>query len=118
MTKRYIPAALALTLFFTAPALAEEQKPAPAAVASLDGKIIKGKVLETHSAGGYTYLLIEGDLGKNWAAIPESKVEVDQERHSLIASTYEGEPLDPRPVLRKGTQVKAFATNKTGGNHA
>ncbi len=79
MTKRYIPAALALTLFFTAPALAEKQKPAPAAVASLDGKIIKGKVLETHSAGGYTYLLIEGDLGKNWAAIPESKVEVDQE---------------------------------------
>jgi hypothetical protein len=44
-------------------------------------------------------------------------VEVDQERHSLIASTYEGEPLDPLPVLRNGTQVKAFAIHRNGGTH-
>lgn len=45
-------------------------------------------------------------------------VEVDQERHTLIASTYEGEPLDPRPVIQKGIQVKAFAVHKNGGSHA
>ena len=27
-------------------------------------------------------------------------IEVDQERHVLIASTYEGEPRDPRPVIQ------------------
>ena len=45
-------------------------------------------------------------------------VEVDQERQVLIASTYEGEPLDPRPVIQKGVQVKAFEAHKNGGSHA
>jgi hypothetical protein len=45
-------------------------------------------------------------------------VEVDQERQVLIASTYEGEPLDPRPVIQKGIQVKAFEAHRNGGSHA
>lgn len=45
-------------------------------------------------------------------------VEVDQERHVLIASTYEGEPLDPRPVIQKGVQVRAFQAHRNGGSDA
>ncbi|MCI5125522.1 MAG: DNA-binding protein [Candidatus Electrothrix sp. AR5] len=82
MMKGYIPAALALTLLFTGPALAEEPKSAPItmeAAANFAGNPIKGKVLEVQSAGGYTYLLIKHELGEIWAALPESKVEAGQE---------------------------------------
>ena len=82
MMKGYIPAALALTLLFTGPALAEKPKSAPItmeAAASFANKPIKGKVLEVQSAGGYTYLLIQHELGEIWAALPESKVEAGQE---------------------------------------
>ena len=75
-----IPAALALALVFSAPVMAAEkaQEPAPAA-ANLDGKALKGKVVETMNTGGYTYILLDASQGKIWVAIPESKVEVGQE---------------------------------------
>jgi hypothetical protein len=73
-----IPAALALALLFTGPVSAEDKTPAPASSAvSLDGKPIKGKVLETMDAAGYTYLKIDSEQGQVWVAIPQSKVEVD-----------------------------------------
>ncbi len=83
MKKRYIPAALALTLLFTGPAPAEEKAKATPitaeAAANLAGKPIIGKVLEVQSAGGYTYLLIKNEQGEVWTALPESKVEAGQE---------------------------------------
>ena len=82
MMKGYIPAALALTLLFTGPALAEKPKSPPItmeAAADFAGNPIKGKVLEVQTAGGYTYLLIQHELGEIWAALPESKVEAGQE---------------------------------------
>ena len=45
----------------------------------MDGKPIKGKVLETMDAAGYTYIRVDAPEGKIWVAIPQSKVEVDQE---------------------------------------
>ena len=76
-----IPAVLAVALLFTGPALAEEKKPAASAASSIsmDGKPIKGKVLETMDTGGYTYILVDASEGKIWVAIPQSKVEVGQE---------------------------------------
>ena len=82
MMKGYIPAALALTLLFTGPALAKKAKSAPITVEAaenLAGQPIKGKVLEAHSAGGYTYLLIQHEQGEIWTALPESKAEAGQE---------------------------------------
>ncbi len=75
-----IPAALALALLLTGPAMAEEKKPAPAAsqAVNMDGKPIKGKVLETMNAAGYTYIKVAADQGEVWVAIPESKVEVGE----------------------------------------
>lgn len=73
-----IPAALAIGLLFTGPVIAGTST-SPAAtetVVSLDGKPIKGKVLKTMDAAGYTYLQIEADQGSVWVAIPKSKVEV------------------------------------------
>ncbi len=72
-----IPAALALALLFTGSVMASDKTPAPASSAvTMDGKPIKGKVLETMDAAGYTYLQVEADQGKIWVAIPKAKVEV------------------------------------------
>jgi hypothetical protein len=100
MMKGYIPAALALTLLFTGPALAEESKSTPItmeAAANLSGKPIKGKVLEVQSAGGYTYLLIKHEQGKVWVALPESKVEAGQEvivSPGMMMKSFESKALD------------------------
>ncbi len=37
---------------------------------------IKGSVVETMNAAGYTYLCLENEGQKRWAAIPESQVSV------------------------------------------
>ncbi len=39
---------------------------------------ISGKIAETMNSGGYTYLCIEKDGKKTWAAIPETKVTVGE----------------------------------------
>jgi hydrogenase maturation factor len=100
MMKGYIPAALALTLLFTGPALAEESKSTPInmeTAANLAGKPIKGKVLEVQSAGGYTYLLIKNEQGEVWIALPESKVEVGQEvivSPGMMMKSFESKALN------------------------
>ncbi len=50
-------------------AFAEEQK---------EVGTVTGKVVETMDAAGYTYMQIENQMGKQWVAIPESKVAVGQ----------------------------------------
>lgn len=40
---------------------------------------ITGKVLETSNAGGYTYVLLEKDNVKTWAAVPAMRVTVGEE---------------------------------------
>ena len=41
-------------------------------------------------------------------------LEVDQERNVLIASTYEGKPVDPKPVIQRGVQVQTFEAHRNG----
>ncbi len=41
--------------------------------------LIKGAVVETMDSGGYTYLCLESDGQKRWAAIPASQVKVGEE---------------------------------------
>ena len=41
-------------------------------------------------------------------------LEVDQEKNVMIASTYEGEAVDPKPVIQRGVQVQAFQSNTNG----
>ncbi|MCI5160573.1 MAG: DNA-binding protein [Candidatus Electrothrix sp. AX5] len=100
MMKGYIPAALALTLLFTGPALAEESKSTPITTetaTNLAGKPIKGKVLEVQSAGGYTYLLIKHEQGEIWIALPESKVEAGQEvivSPGMMMKSFESKALN------------------------
>ncbi len=79
MNTRFLPAALLLALLLAGPAAAEETKQAPAAESAAPvQKAVKGKVLESMSGAGYTYLLIEDGQEKTWAALPESKIEVGQ----------------------------------------
>jgi len=79
---RYIPAVLALALFFSGPAMAAGKKLADTTQshASLDGKAIKGKVLETMTVPDYTYLRIDAPEGKIWVAIAgKNTIEVGQD---------------------------------------
>lgn len=39
---------------------------------------VTGEVAETMNAGGYTYMLVANQMGKQWVAIPESKIAVGQ----------------------------------------
>lgn len=59
---------------------AAEQAAASAkpAAQALEGVSLKGKVAETMNASGYTYLLIDGQEGKVWVAIPETTVAAGQ----------------------------------------
>jgi hypothetical protein len=41
-------------------------------------------------------------------------LEVDQEMNVLIASTYEGQPVDPKPVIQRGVQVQTFEAHRNG----
>ncbi len=65
----------------TAPAAAPPAAaPLPAAAAPAPApKITKGKVVETMKGGGYTYVCIEKDGEKRWAAMPPTEVKVGDE---------------------------------------
>ncbi len=80
---RFLILSAALLLILGAPALAasgaDQKGGAPTVQADLNGKPVKGKVVETINAAGYTYLQVETGQGKVWVAIPESKVQVGQE---------------------------------------
>ena len=94
-----IPTALAMALLFTGPVLAEEKKAAASAASSvsLDGKPIKGKVLETMDAAGYTYIQVDAPEGKVWVAIPQSQIEVGQEvlaNPGMVMKDFESKSLN------------------------
>jgi biotin carboxyl carrier protein len=66
------------------PAAAAPEVPAAPATAAPAAPVTpppltKGKVVETMNSGGYTYVCIEKDGQKRWAAMPPTKVEVGQE---------------------------------------
>jgi len=50
-----------------------------AAATAMDGKTIKGEVLETMNSGGYTYIQVKAPEGNVWVAMPETKVEKGQQ---------------------------------------
>jgi DNA/RNA endonuclease YhcR with UshA esterase domain len=127
MMKGYIPAALAVSLLLTSPALAEEQKSAPVTVeaaAALAGSPIKGKVLEVQSAGGYTYLRIKHEQGKIWVALPESKVESGQEvvvSPGMMMKSFESKALNKTfdiIIFSSGLIDKAHMAAAPGNPHA
>lgn len=44
----------------------------------------------------------------------EMVLEIDQETGELLACTYEGEQVDPRPIITRGTQVRPFESIHIG----
>ncbi len=68
---RSISIVLTLVLLFGGSAMASDKKQAETVQAqtNLDGKAIKGKVLETMTVPGYTYLKLDAPEGKIWVAI-------------------------------------------------
>lgn len=47
--------------------------------APANANLISGKVVETANAGGYTYICLEKDGKKTWAAVPVTQVKVGEE---------------------------------------
>lgn len=60
-----------------APASAQAPEKAPAKAP--EPPVLAGKVVETMKAGNYTYILLEKDGRKGWAAIPAVEVELGEE---------------------------------------
>jgi hypothetical protein len=84
MKRSSIVAAAVLVLLVCAVAYAAPQHksaaPAPPSVtAEPEGPLLSGKVVETMSAGGYTYVCLEKKGKKTWVAVPEMKVTVGKE---------------------------------------
>ncbi len=44
----------------------------------------------------------------------ELVLDIDQETGELLACTYEGEHVDPRPVITRGIQVRPFEKHTIG----
>ena len=44
----------------------------------------------------------------------ELVVDIDQETGELLACTYEGDHVDPRPVITRGVQVRPFEKHSIG----
>ena len=80
MNKALSISALALALSLPLGAHAFGPGGAPMGGAAAPASVpLAGKVAETFASGGYTYLLLERDGQKTWAAIPETPVEVGRE---------------------------------------
>src|SRR4051812_47515038 len=94
--------ALALGLFLAAhsgcagpaaPAKATVENPPAAPIAEQ----LSGKVAETLDAGGYTYVCVEKDGKKKWAAIPTTKLKVGQQvelKSGAIFTDFESKSLN------------------------
>ncbi len=78
MVRLRIFSCISLTVFFLTMACLTTNNTF-AAAAGLNGKPIKGKVLETMNTGGYTYLRLQGPEGDVWVAVPETKVQKGQQ---------------------------------------
>jgi len=58
---------------------------------------IAGSVTETMNSGGYTYLCLEKEGQKRWAAIPEAQVNVGDEveiSQGMVMSNFTSKSLD------------------------
>lgn len=58
------------------PSLPSPMPPAAAVVSVAEQRVLEGKVVETMTSGGLTYVLLEKDGVKAWSAIPITKVSV------------------------------------------
>ncbi|HBA89308.1 MAG TPA: hypothetical protein DCZ75_15370 [Geobacter sp.] len=60
-------------------AAAKAAAPAPAEPTKYEPPILAGKVVESMQVGNYTYMLLEKDGRKAWAAVPSTEVKVGEE---------------------------------------
>lgn len=74
MIRSRLSTCLVLAALCTTPILFNAPETLAAATA-MDGKTIKGEVLETMNSGGYTYIQVKTPDGEVWVAMPETKVE-------------------------------------------
>jgi len=85
-------AGLITSLFLTQVGCTEtEQEPVadnPALATPVPDGMVRGTVLETMDAGGYTYVFIETDADKRWMATPQTAVQVGD-----TVQAFQGMPM-------------------------
>jgi hypothetical protein len=94
MNKRYIPMAMALAFLLTGPVAMADAQEGP--VAKLEQKSIRGKIIESMSGAGYTYLLLEAGEESIWVAIPEIKIATGQVisvQPGMVMTNFESKAL-------------------------
>lgn len=92
-----MPYVVLILIFFLLPGglLASPGMKAPAAPQA-SGDVITGKVLETMSSGGYTYVLVGKNKEKQWVAVPQMKVSVGSQvtfHSGVLMVDYESKTL-------------------------
>jgi len=90
------------------PQVAGAENPAPAADEGATGnQTLTGKIAETMSGGGYTYMRITSDSGDTWAAVPKADVKVGDEVTITVQMTMNN--FESTALNRKFDSL-AFAT--------
>jgi len=75
----------------------QQQQPADMGVVAPPATTVKGKVLETMDASGYTYLNVETDQGSKWIAVNQTPVEVGDEvtyMDGMVMQNFTSKSLD------------------------
>ena len=69
----------------------------PMAFSDQGGSTVSGKILETMDSGGYTYVLLEQDNAKTWAAMPVTKVTVGEKitlKKDMVMPSFTSKTMD------------------------
>lgn len=91
------------------------QQPAETGVVAPSATTVKGKVLETMDAAGYTYLNVETDQGSKWIAVSQTPVEVGEEvtyMDGMVMQNFTSQSLDrtfPEIIFSSGLVGKDSA---------
>jgi hypothetical protein len=94
------------------PAALSATKPAPSLSALAADPPLTGTVVETAEAGGYTYICLEKDGKKSWAAVPPMAVKVGEEialAPGMVMSNFVSKSLNrtfDKIVFSTGLQAK------------
>jgi hypothetical protein len=122
--KRFsILTAVVLTVFLAGSTICAGQEGKQASKSAADDSL-SGKVVETMNSGAYTYILLEKNGNKTWAAVPHMKVEKGQKisllpgalmenfRSSTLNRTFDKIYFSAGPASTPGQEVTTGSKGK------
>jgi hypothetical protein len=104
----------------TTPASSQQQVPGVETAAAPTATPVKGKVLETMDAAGYTYINVETDAGEKWVAVNQTPITVGEDityLDGMVMQNFSSKSLDrtfPEIVFSPGLVGAAPALPNLG----